>query len=143
MSTEVVILTVKWWFKVKLSLPLVLIYVFTLWAKQLFSTHKDISPEWQESADGHVYSRVFVPGLCRDLPGDVASAAWRLEAAGSVLSHNAADDSEWKAHQHPGTQNEEHSGGRQSLSGAAPPVDRVNNTPCQEQRSCGNEGPNE
>lgn len=86
-----------------------------------------------------MHSRVFVPRLRGDLPGDVASAAGRLEAAGSVLSHDAADDGEREAHQHPGTQQEEHSGGRQSLSGAAPPVDRVHYTPCQEQRSCGNE----
>lgn len=97
------------------------------------------SPERQEAADGHVHSRVFVPGLCRDLPGNVASAAGRLEAASPVLSHDAADDSEREAHQHPGTQQEEHGGGRQSLSGAAPPVDRVHYTPCKEERSCGNE----
>lgn len=86
-----------------------------------------------------MYHRVFVPGLRRDLPGDVAGAARRLEAAGPVLSHDPADDGEGEAHQHPGTQQEEHGGGRQSLSGAAPPVDGVHNAPCKEQRSCGDE----
>ncbi len=95
------------------------------------------SPEWQEAADGHVHSRVFVPGLCGDLPGDVASAAGRLEAAGSVLSHDTSNDGEREAHQHPGAQQEEHGGGRQSLSGATPPVNRVHYAPCQEERSCG------
>ena len=87
-----------------------------------------------------MYGRVFVPRLRRDLPGDVSSAARRLEAAGSILSHNASDDGERETHQHPGPQDEQHGGGRQSLSGAAPPVDGVHNTPCQEQRSCGDEG---
>ncbi|XP_069007210.1 phosphoenolpyruvate carboxykinase [GTP], mitochondrial-like [Embiotoca jacksoni] len=82
-----------------------------------------------EAADGHVYDRVFVPGLCGNLPGDVTRAARRLEAASSVLSHNAAGDGEGEAHQHPGAQQEEHGGGRQSLRGAAPPVDRVHYTP--------------
>lgn len=66
---------------------------------------------------------MFVPGLCRDLPGDVAGAAGGLECAGSVLSHNPADDSEGKAHQYPGTQQEEHGGSWQGLGGATPPVD--------------------
>jgi len=90
-----------------------------------------------------VHRRVFVPGLRGDLPGDVASATGRLKAAGPVLSHNASDDSEREAHEHPGAQDEEHGGGRQSLSGAAPPVDGVHNAPCQEQGSYGNEGPTE
>lgn len=77
-----------------------------------------------------MYSRVLVPGLCRDLPSDVASAAGRLEAASSVLSHDAADDSEREAHHYPGTQQEEHGGGRQRLGRAAPPVDWVHNAPC-------------
>lgn len=83
-----------------------------------------------------MYSRVLVPGLCRDLPGNVTSATGRLEVAGAVLSHDATDDSQWEAHQHPGTQQEEHGGGWQSLGGAAPPVYGVHNAPCEEQRSC-------
>lgn len=85
-----------------------------------------------------MHNGVFVPGLCGNLSGDVASAAGSLETAGSVLSHDATNDGEREAHQHPGTQQEEHRGGRQSLSGTAPPVDRVHNAPRQEQRSCGN-----
>lgn len=111
-----------------------LILISPSWVKA-----KDSSPKGQEATDGHVHSRVFVPWLCRDLPGDVASSAGRLEATCSVLSHDAADDSEWEPHQNPGTQKEEHGGGWQSLGGAAPPVDRVHDTPCQEERCCGNE----
>ena len=87
-----------------------------------------------------MHSCVFVPRLCGDLSGDVAGAAGCLEVAGSVLPHDASDDCEGEAHQHPGTQQEEHGGGRQSLSGAAPPVDGVHDAPRQEQRSCGVEG---
>ena len=83
-----------------------------------------------------MHSCVFVPRLCGDLPGDVASAAGSLEATGSVLSHDATDDGERESHQHPGTQQEEHSGGRQCLGGATPPVDGVHYAPCEEQRSC-------
>lgn len=104
---------------------------------QKLNSYSSNSPEWQEAADGHVHGCVLVPGLRGDLSRDVASAAGRLEVAGSVLSHDASDDGEGEAHQHPGTQQEEHGGGRQSLSGAAPPVDRVHHTPGQEQRSCG------
>lgn len=88
-----------------------------------------------------MYHGVFVPGLRGDLPGDVTSAARRLEAAGPVLSHNPADDGEGEANQNPGTQQEEHCGGRQSLSGAAPPVDGVHHAPGEEKGSCGNVGP--
>lgn len=86
-----------------------------------------------------MHGRVLVPGLLRDLPGDVTGAARRLEAAGPVLPHDAADDGEREAHQHPGAQQEQHGGGRQGLSGAAPPVDGVHDAPRQEQRSCGRE----
>lgn len=110
-----------------------------LWSTPLFPTHEDVSPERQEAADGHVHHRVFVPRLRRDLPGDVAGATRRLEAAGSVLPHDAADDREREAHQHPGPQDEEHGAGRQSLGGAAPPVDGVHDAPRQEQGSCGHE----
>ena len=110
------------------------------WLKHLFSRPEDSSPEWQEAADGHVYCCVFVPGLCRDLPRDVAGAAGSLEAASSILSHDPTDDSEGEANQYPGTQQQEYGGGRQGLGGATPPVDWVNYTPRQEQRSCGNEG---
>ena len=102
-----------------------------------FSQLENSSPEWQEAANGHVHSCVFVPGLWRDLSGDISSAAGCLEAAGLVLSHNATYDGEGEAHKQPGTQQKEHCGGWQSLSGATPPVDWVHYTPCQEQRSCG------
>lgn len=92
------------------------------------------SPEWKEAADGHVHHRVFVPGLRGDLPGDVASATRSLKAARPVLPHDAANDREGEAHQHPGAQEQQHGGGRQGLSGAAPPVDGVDHAPCQEER---------
>lgn len=92
------------------------------------------SPERKEAADGHVHDRVLVPGLRGDLPGDVASATGRLEAARPVLPNNAADDGEGEAHQHPGAQQQQHGGGRQGLRGAAPPVDGVDHAPRQEER---------
>lgn len=70
-----------------------------------------------------MYSCVFVPGLGRDLTGDVTGTARSLKAASSVLPHNASDDGEWEADEHPGAQQQEHRGGRQSLGGAAEPVD--------------------
>lgn len=84
-----------------------------------------------------MHHRVFVPGLRGDLPRDVASAARRLEAAGPVLPHDAADDGEGEAHQHPGAQQQQHGGGRQGLRGAAPPVDGVHHAPRDEERRCG------
>lgn len=82
-----------------------------------------------------MHGRVLVPGLGGDLPGDVPSAARRLEAARPVLPHDAADDCEGEAHQHPGAQQQQHGGGRQGLRGAAPPVDGVDHAPRQEERS--------
>lgn len=81
---------------------------------------------------------VLVPRLRGDLPGNVTGAARCLEATSSVLSHNAADDCEGEAYQHPGAQQEENCGGWQSLGGATPPVDGVNYTPSDEQGSFGN-----
>lgn len=90
-----------------------------------------------------MYGCVFVPGLRGDLPGDVASAARRLEASSPVLSHDATNDREREAHHDPGAQQQEHRGGWQSLSGAPPPVDGVHHAPRQEQRSFGDKGMNE
>lgn len=87
-----------------------------------------------------MHGGALVPGLGGDLPGDIASAAGGLEAARSVLADDTADDGEREAHQHPGPQQEQHGGGRQGLRGAAPPVDRVDDAPCQEQRRCGKNG---
>lgn len=81
------------------------------------------TPERQEAPNGHVYSRVLVPGLCGDLAGDVACATGGLEVACTVLAHNAPDDSEGESHQDPGPQQQQHCRGRQGLGGAAPPVD--------------------
>lgn len=92
------------------------------------------SPERKEAADGHVHGHVLVPGLRRDLPGDVASATGRLEAARPVLAHDAANDGEGEAHQHPGAEQQKHSGGRQGLCRATPPVDGVDHAPRQEER---------
>ena len=98
------------------------------------------SPEGQEAPDGHVHRGVLVPGLRGDLPGDVARAARRLEAARAVLAHDAPDDGEGEAHQDPGPQQQQHCAGRQGLGGAAPPVDRVHHAPRQEQGRCNGAG---
>lgn len=95
------------------------------------------TPEGQEATDGHVNHRVLIPRLRGDLPGNVTGAARCLEATSSVLSHDAADDGEGEAYQHPGAQQKENGGGWQSLGGAAPPVDGVHYTPSEEQGSCG------
>lgn len=70
-----------------------------------------------------MYSCVLVPGLGRDLTGNVTSAARSLKTASSVLPYNASDDGEREADKHPGAQQQEHRGGWQSLGGATEPVD--------------------
>lgn len=98
-------------------------------------SYADDSPERQEASDGHVHGGVLVPRLLGDLSGDVAGAAGRLEAARPILAHDATDDGEREAHEHPGAEQQQHGGGGQRLGGAAPPVDRVHHAPREEERS--------
>lgn len=93
------------------------------------------SPEGQEPADSHVNGGVFVPGLGGDLASDVPRTARSLKAARSVLPHDASDDGEREADEHPRSQEQEHRGGWEGLGGTAEPVDRVHHAPRQEQRS--------
>lgn len=90
-------------------------------------------PERQETANGHVHSCVFVPGLLGDLARYVTSATRGLEIACSVLSNDSTNDGEGEAHKYPGTKQQKHGGGRQGLGRSAPPVNGVHHTPGEEE----------
>ncbi len=101
---------------------------------ETFCRDSQLLPERQEASDGHVHSRVFVPGLLGDLARYVTCATRGLEVACSVLSNNSTNNGEREPHQHPGTKQQKHGGGRQGLSRSTPPVNRVHHTPGEKER---------